>query len=138
MQDLTLHFTNEKTCETGVPYSFRRQIKSTDNRFDSFEIVYEKYEKFHYEKVRAVVFDFKIKLSEIEVLFGEHLMANQPYDESTEFAFKSINPEISIIKTRHPEWLKVIGKRRFEYLLNNQVFTIDDPVFNFIQFKLNE
>ena len=138
MQDLTLHFTNEKTYETGVPYLFRRQIKSTDNRFDSFEIVYEKYEKFHYEKVRAVVFDLKIRLSEIETLFGEHYIANQPYDESTEFAFKSINPEISIIKTRHPEWLKEVRKRRFEYLLNNQVFTIEDPEFSFIQFNLHE
>ncbi|MEJ8844566.1 hypothetical protein WG954_19390 [Lacibacter sp. H375] len=108
---------------------YRRKIKSTDRRFESFEIVYDKP-----EKINAIVFDLKIKLSELEALFGAPIIHNEPYDESTAFAFKSTNPDIEIIKTRHPKWLTKNKEKEFEYSEDNNSYKLSDPEFSFIQF----
>lgn len=132
VEALTKHFSSDDNSHTEKPYLYRRKIKSADRRFESFEIVYN-----NPEKINAIVFDLKIKLSELETLFGAPIIHNEPYDESTAFAFKSTNPDIEIIKTRHPKWLTKTKEKEFEYSERNNSYKLSDPEFNFIQLILN-
>ena len=131
LEALTKHFSNDNNYQTEKPYLYRRKIKSVDPRFESFEIVYDKP-----EKINAIVFDLKIKLSELEALFGAPIIHNEPYDETTAFAFKSTNPAIEIIKTRHPKWLTNTKEKEFEYSEDNSSYKRIDPEFNVIQFDI--
>jgi hypothetical protein len=133
LEALTKHFSKDGNYRTEKPYLYRRKINSSDPRFESFEVVYDKP-----EKINAIVFDLKIKLSELEALFGAPIIHNEPYDETTAFAFKSTNLDIEIIKTRHPKWLNKIKEKEFEYSEHNNSYKLIDPEFNFIQFDMNE
>src|SRR5258705_7034192 len=84
LKDLTVHFAIDNNYHTEKPYLYRRKIKSMDRRFESFEIVHDKIEKIH-----AIVFNLTIGLNELQALFGEPFIQNEPYSESTLFAFNS-------------------------------------------------
>ena len=129
---LTDFFTDEKFTET-KPYLTRRKLVPKDKRFSEIEIVYD-------EKIKAIVWDLKISLTNLTKTFGKPIMHNNYYDESTEFAFRSENLNIEIIKTRHPESLKKLdGENNFEYKTENgNETTINDPEFSFIQFSLKD
>jgi hypothetical protein len=133
LESLTQHFTTNNNYQSEKPYLYRRKIKSGDERFESFEIVYDES-----EKVLAVVFVLKIKLSELQTLFGKSLMHNEPYNESTAFAFKSSNPDIGIIKTRHSKSLTKTKESEYEYSENNNSHKFVDPEFSFVQFDLRQ
>jgi hypothetical protein len=133
LETLTKHFSNDDDYHTEKPYLYRRKIKSPDPRFERFEIVYD-----NPEKINAIVFELKIKLSELETLFGAPIIHNEPYDETTAFAFKSTNPDIEIIKTRYPKWLTKIKEMEFEYPEDNNSYKLIDPEFSFIQFDIKE
>ncbi|MBA2561558.1 MAG: hypothetical protein H0V14_01340 [Chitinophagaceae bacterium] len=133
LEALTIHLTADNNYHTEKPYLYRRIIKSTDRRFEGFEIVHDKSEKIH-----VIVFDLKITLSELENLFGKPFMQNEPYDEATAFAFKSTNPDIEIIKTRHPKWLTKIKDKLYEYSVDNNSYKLVDPEFSFVQFSIKQ
>ena len=131
LEDLTLHFTSDNNYHTEKPYLYRRIIKSDDKRFENFEIVYDKS-----KKIKAIVFNLNIKLSELQILFGQPFMQNEPYSNSTAFIFKSVNPDIEVAKTRHPKWLTKTKDNKYEYASNNSSYKLVDPEFNFIQFDI--
>lgn len=134
LESLTKHFITGNNYYTEKPYLYRRKIKSVDNRFESFEIVYDESEKIH-----AIVFDLKIKLSRLQEIFGQPFMQNEPYSETTAFAFKSVNRDIEIINTRHPNWLTKTKNNGYEYSeKDDDTYTLVDPEFNFIQFTLTK
>ena len=129
---LTNFFTAHPFSET-KPYLTRRHLKPIDTRFRQIELVYEKQ-----NTVRAIVWDLNIILSQLIDIFGVPIIHNEPYDYTTGFAFKSNNPNIGIIKTRHSEWLKKLNnKNAFEYKdKTKQKVELKDTVFSFIQFDL--
>ena len=129
---LTDFFSDNKFTET-KPYLTRRKLVPKDKRFNGIEIVYD-------EKVKAIVWDLNISLSNLTKAFGKPIMHNSHYDDSTEFAFRSENPNIEIIITRHPESFKKLnGENNFEYKTENRnEITINDPEFSFIQFSLKK
>ena len=129
---LTNFFTDKEFTET-KPYLTRRKLLPKDKRFSKIEIVYD-------EKIKAIVWDLNISLSNLTKTFGKPIMHNNYYDESTEFAFKSENPNIEIIKTRHPESLKKLnGENTYKFKTESGNETkIDDPEFSFIQFSLKD
>ena len=133
LEALTKHFSSDDNYHTEKPYLYRRKIKSADRRFESFEIVYDKS-----ERINAIVFDLNIKLSELEALFRTPIIHNEPYDETTAFAFKSTNPDIEIIRTRHPKWLTKTKENEFEYSKDNNSYKLIDPEFGFIQFDIKQ
>ncbi len=130
---LTDFFTVHPYVET-KPYLTRRRLIPNDTRFKQIELVYK-----DRNKVAAIVWDITISLSQLTEIFGEPIIHNEPYSESTAFAFKSNNPNIKIIETRHPKWLTMIkGKKGFEYQdEDNQKRELVDPEFSFIQFDLD-
>jgi hypothetical protein len=109
LEDLTRHFTSDNYHRTEKPHLYRRIIKSTDRKFESFEIVHDESGKIH-----AIVFNLNIKLSELQALFGQTFLQNEPYSNSTAFTFNSTNPDIEIIKTRHPEWLTKVKDNEYD------------------------
>jgi hypothetical protein len=115
------------------PYLTRRQLIPKDKRFKQIELVYK-----DSNKASAIVWDMTISLSQLTDIFGEPIIHNEPYSDSTAFAFRSNNQDIEIIKTRHPKWLtKFEGKNIFEYQdKDNQKVKLVDPEFSFIQFDL--
>ena len=127
---LTDFFTDEKYEET-KPYLTRRKLIPKDKKFSEIEIVYD-------EKVEAIVWDIKISLSKLTDIFGNPIMHNEYYSESTAFAFKSKNPDIEIINTRHPESLKKLeSENKYEFTTENgNRIKISDPEFSFVQFSL--
>ena len=134
VEDLTHFFTDEPFSET-MPYLIRRKLNPNDKRFKNIELVYE-----DRNKVSAIVWDINISLSQLKDIFGEPVINNEPYSNSTSFAFSSANENISIIKTRHPKWLTLVKeKNTFEYLnSNNQKVELIDPDFSFIQIDLTK
>ena len=133
LETLTRHFITDNNYYTEKPYLYRRKIKSADKRFESFEIVYDKSEKIH-----AIVFNLKIMLSKLQEIFGQPFMQNEPYSETTAFAFKSTNLDIDIINTRHIKWLTKTKNNGYEYFENDNTYTLVDPEFSFIQFALKK
>jgi hypothetical protein len=134
VDELTAYFTNQPYVET-KPYLTRRKLTPNDTRFKQIELVYK-----DSKKVDAIVWDFTISLSQLTDIFGAPIIHNEPYSDSTAFAFKSNNQDIEIIKTRHPKWLTMIkGKKAFEYQdEDNQKVELIDPEFTFIQFDLQK
>ncbi len=132
VDELTDFFTVQPYAET-KPYLTRRRLIPNDTRFEQIELVYK-----DRNKVDAIVWDITISLSQLTDIFGEPIIHNEPYGDSTAFAFKSNNKNIEIIKTRHPEWLTMVkGKKVFEYQdEDNQKVELVDPEFSFIQFNL--
>ena len=126
LETLTRHFATDDNYYTDKPNIYRRKIKSTDKRFESFEIVYDNSETIH-----AVIFDLKITLSILQEIFGQPIMQNEPYSDTTAFAFKSTNTEIEIIKTRYAAWLKK-GKGN-DFIIEDTSNRIFDPEFSFVQ-----
>ncbi len=134
VEELTHFFTEEPFTET-KPYLTRRILNPKDKRFKNIELVYEEC-----SYVSAIVWELNITLSQLKDIFGEPVINNEPYSDSTSFAFSSANKNISIIKTRHPKWLTwVKEKNSFEYLnSNNQKVELVDPDFSFIQIDLTK
>ncbi len=134
VDQLTVFLTDQSYAET-KPYLTRRQLKPIDKKFEQIELVY----KDSY-KVSAIVWDFKTSLSQLTDIFGEPIIHNEPYSDSTAFAFRSKNENIKIIKTRYPKWLtKLDDKETFEYLdTDNKKVEIKNPEFTFVQFDINE
>jgi len=129
---LTELMTEQPYTET-KPYLTRRQLKPTDNRFDKIELVYS-----NRSRVSAIVWDINIYLSKLIEIFGEPIIHNEPYSDSTAFAFRSKNDNIEFINTRHPKWLtqtenKMIFEYTDEYKLRQ---VIVDPNFSFVQFNI--
>lgn len=126
-------FFNVQTYVEIKPYLTRRRLTPNDTKFKQIELVYK-----DSNKVDAIVWDITISLSQLTDIFGEPIIHNEPYSDSTAFAFKSNNQDIEIIKTRHPKWLTLVkGKKVFEYLgEDKQKIELVDPVFSFIQFTL--
>ena len=133
VDNLTDFFTQHPFSEF-KSYLNRRKLKPFDTRFDQIELVYD-----DKNNVSAIVWDLGITLSQLTEIFGTPIIHNEPYSDTTAFAFKSINPRIEIIKTRHPEWLKKLKhKNVFEYQdKNNQKIELEDPMFSFVQFTLS-
>jgi hypothetical protein len=131
---LTNFFSIDPYTET-KPYLTRRQLIPTDKRFKRIELVYN-----DNNKVDAIVWDIQILLSQLTDVFGEPIIDNEPYSDTTAFAFKTDNQNIEIIKTRHPNWLtKMKGKNVFEYQnKDNQKVELVDPEFSFVQFDLTK
>jgi hypothetical protein len=131
---LTEFLTSQPYSET-KPYLTRRQLKPIDKRFKQIELVYK-----DSNKVNAIVWDLNISLSQLKDIFGEPIIHNEPYSDSTAFAFRSKNKNIEIIKTRHPEWLTFKGdKKVFQYAdSNKQKHEISDPEFSFVQYDIND
>lgn len=129
---LTDFFTVQSYVES-KPYLTRRRLIPNDTRFKQIELVYK-----DSNKVRAIVWGITISLSQLTNIFGEPIIHNEPYSDSTAFVFRSSNQDIEIIKTRHPEWLtKLESKNVFEYQdKDNQKVELVDPEFSFIQFDL--
>ena len=129
---LTDFFTVQTYLET-KPYLTRRRLIPNDTRFKQIELVYK-----DSNKVSAIIWDITISLAQLADIFGEPIIHNEPYSDSTAFAFISMNKNISIIKTRHPEWLtKVKSKNIFEYQdKDKQKVELNDLIFSFIQFDL--
>jgi hypothetical protein len=134
VDELTDFFTVQTYVET-KPYLTRRKLIPNDTRFKQIELVYK-----DSNRVDAIVWDITISLSQLTEIFGEPIIHNEPYSESTAFAFKSNNQDIEIIKTRHPKWLTMVkGKNVFEYQNeDNQKVELVDPEFSFIQFDLDK
>lgn len=134
VDEVTNFFTNFPYSETN-PFLTRRQLNPIDNRFERIELVYS-----DIDKVKAIVWEFRIKLSMLIETFGEFIFQNEPYSNSTAFLFKSQNQNIAVIKTRHPKWLsKTSNKMVFEYLDENEkCIQINNPEFEFIQISINE
>ncbi len=132
VDELTDLFTDKAYVET-KPYLTRRKLIPNDTRFKRIELVYK-----NNNKVDAIVWDITISLSQLTDIFGDPIIHNEPYSDSTAFAFKSKNQNVEIIKTRHPKWLTMVnGKKAFEYQdEDNQKVELVDPEFSFIQFDL--
>ena len=132
VDELTEFFTVQTYVET-KPYLTRRRLIPNDIKFKQIELVYK-----DSNKVDAIVWDITISLSQLTEIFGDPIIHNEPYSESTAFAFKSNNQDIEIIKTRHPKWLtQVKGRNVFEYQNeDNQKVELVNPEFSFIQFDL--
>lgn len=131
LNELTDFFTIEPYRES-KPYLTRRKLIPLDKRFKTIELVYKVP-----NKVDAIVWEIDITLSELVDIFGDPIIHNEPYSDSTAFAFRSDNPHIKIIKTRHPKWLtKVEGKESFEYEDQQQKIEVSNPEFSFIQFSI--
>jgi hypothetical protein len=129
--ELTDFFTIEPFTDS-KPYLTTRKLIPLDKRFKTIELVYK-----DSTKVDAIVWEIDITLSELIDIFGNPIIHNEPYSDSTAFAFQSDNPCIEIIKTRHPKWLtKVDGKESFEYEDQKQKKEVTNPEFSFIQFSL--
>ena len=133
--DRLTEFLTEQPFSETKPYLTRRQLNPIDKRFKQIELVYK-----DSHKVKAIVWDLKISLSQLTDIFGEPIIQNEPYSDSTVFAFRSKNENIEIIKTRHPEWLTIDGnKKTFEYTdKNKQKNKIIDPEFSFIQLDIKD
>ena len=131
---LTDFFTEQPFSEF-KSYLNRRKLKPIDTRFDQIELVYD-----HKDIVSAIVWDLSITLSQLTEIFGTPIIHTEPYSDTTAFAFKSTNPSIEIIKTRYPEWLKKLKHMNlFEYQdKNNQKIELENPVFSFVQFNLED
>ena len=133
--DRLTEFLTEQPFSETKPYLTRTQLNPIDKRFKQIELVYK-----DSHKVKAIVWDLKISLSQLTDIFGEPIIQNEPYSDSTVFAFRSKNENIEIIKTRHPEWLTIDGnKKTFEYTdKNKQKNKIIDPEFSFIQLDIKD
>ncbi|MBB1287419.1 hypothetical protein HRH25_23800 [Flavisolibacter sp. BT320] len=122
--ELTHLFTDKPFADT-KPYLTRRKLIPNDIRFEQIELVYETP-----KKVKAIVWDLKILLSQLVDIFGKPIIHNEPYSDSTAFAFKSDNPHIEIIKTRPPQWLTQLkDKNGYSYQEGNQRIELVDPEF---------
>jgi hypothetical protein len=132
VERMTKLFSSERYSET-KPYLTRRQLIPADRRFTQIELVYKAP-----HRIEAIVWDIRVSLSQLTDFFGEPIVHNEPYSNSTAFGFKSKNHDIKIIETRHPEWLtKSTDKRTFEYEgKDKSIKTLIDPEFGFIQFKI--
>jgi hypothetical protein len=132
VEKLSNFFTTEPYSETR-PYLTRRQLVPIDKRFNHIELVYK-----DNNSINAIVWEIQISLSELSDIFGEPVIHNEPYSNSTAFGFKSKNLNIEIIETRHPEWLtKSTEKNAFEYKDKDKCTkTLIDPEFRFVQFKI--
>lgn len=132
VEKLSNFFTTEPYSET-KPYLTRRQLIPIDKRFKKIELIYR-----DKHQVNAVVWDISITLTELTDIFGEPIIRNEPYSDSTAFGFKSKNHNIEIIETRHPQWLtKSPDKSTFEYEdKDKSTKTLIDPEFSFVQFKI--
>ncbi len=131
LETLTRHFVTDNNYYTEKPFLYRRKIKSADKRFESFEIVYDESKTIY-----AVIFDLKIKLRQLEAIFGQALINNEPYSDTTSFAFKAKNPEIEIIKTRYSAWLK--REKGYDFIIEDTSKRIFDPEFSFVQFDIKK
>jgi hypothetical protein len=134
VDELTDFFTIQTYLET-KPYLTRRKLIPKDTRFKQIELVYK-----DSNKVDAIVWNITMSLSQLTEIFGEPIIHNEPYSDSTAFTFKSNNQDIEIIKTRHPKWLTMVkGKKVFEYRDEyNQNVELSDPEFSFIQFDFGK
>lgn len=121
--------------EEKKPYLVRRQLQSTDDRFRNIEIVYDTD-----ERVKAIVWNFRnwLSLTQLTEWFGEPIVYNEPYSNTTAFAFKSRNPAIEIIETRYSKWLEKSGSSKGFEMENEegQKIKVSNPEFGFIQIKL--
>jgi len=133
LDNLTNFLTDSLYTET-KPYLTIRQLKPRDNRFHQIEIIYDEF-----RNVKTIVWDLRLKLSELEDIFGLAIMHNEPYSNSTAFVFNSKNPAIEIIKTRHSKWLeKIKDSDSYEYVSDDKIRQkLSDPEFDFIQINLN-
>lgn len=131
LKTLTNFLSRDNNYYTERPYLCRRIIKSSDQRFEGFEIVYDVP-----EIIEAVVFSVSIRLSELENLFGEFRTQPEPYSNSTAFIFNSLNPDIAKIKTRCPELITKLKESKYEFSIDHTSERISDPEFNFVQFDI--
>jgi len=134
VDELMDFFSVQNYVET-KPYLTRRKLIPKDKRFKQIELVYK-----DSNKVDAIVWDITMSLSQLTEIFGEPIIHNEPYSNSTAFSFKSNNQVIEIIMTRHPKWLTMVkGQKAFEYQDEcNQKAELGDPEFSFIQFNLGK
>lgn len=117
------------------PYLTIRHLIPKDKRFKEIEIIYDVNSK---NKVKAIVWNFKVTLRELMHLFGKPNLKYEAYADSMLFTFSSNNCNIDVIKTRLPNPSeKIIGLREDE--LSNISTTTDgilDLEFIFLQFGL--
>ena len=79
------------------PYLIRRSLIPKDKRFRNIEIVYDDTNGF---ELGAIVWEINFTLRELVDIFGKPKYNYVPYNDTVEFAFISLNPDIEIIKTR--------------------------------------
>src|SRR4051812_42606716 len=85
VDELTNFFSSQPYSET-IPYLTRRQLKPIDKRFKQIELVYQ-----DIHTIGAILWEIDISLSELIDIFGEPIIHNEPYSNTTAFAFKSKN-----------------------------------------------
>lgn len=129
-------FLTQQPFEETRPYLVWRHLLPLDPRFSRIQIVYDPSVA---EQIRAVYWDFTVKLSELMALFGQYNLHHEPQGESTAFTFPVIDPALSSIKTRHPQWLTELPKGAgFAYIHpeSGERMALPDPEFSFVQFNL--
>ena len=138
LEQLTELFTELPYKET-KPYLTRRLLLPKDERFKEIEIVYE-INNNDRNKVKAIVWDFKITLRELVRFFGKPILHYEPYSDSAIFAFKSKNSNIDVIKTRYSRSSNaVIDYKQLELTdVGNIEDRILDLEFTFLQFNLRD
>jgi|SRR6218665_217323 len=126
---LTNLFTDKEFVDK-KPYLYRRALSSRDDRFCKIEIVFD-----DENKLRAIVWDLEILLSDIVEIFGDFKLVNEPFSNTTAFIFESSNPQISEFKTRCSGWLvKSDSLESFVfYDQEKQNIEVHNPKVSFLQ-----
>ena len=135
LESLTNLFTSQQ-YEEKTPYLIRRQLRPIDNRFSNIEIVYELG-----KPVGAIFWYFRkpLSLNQLIDCFGEPIVHNEPYSNTTAFAFRSKNPDIDVIEARCQEWITEMGNSTGGYEMEieeERKRKIGNSEFNFIGIKL--
>lgn len=137
LSQLTDLFT-QQPYEEIRPYLIWRKLKPSDPRFSLIQIIYDAATP---DKINAIYWDFAINLSELSGIFGPYNWHNEPYSESTAFVFPSPNPAVSLVKTRHPQWLTALpNEAGFGYVdrESGERMVLSDPEFSFVQINLQK
>lgn len=137
LSQLTDLFTQQPYEETR-PHLIWRKLKPSDPRFSLIQIIYDAAAP---DKINAIYWDFAINLSELSAIFGPYNWQNEPNSESTAFVFPAPNPAVSLVKTRHPQWLTALpNEAGFGYVdrESGAKMVLPDPEFSFVQISLKK
>jgi hypothetical protein len=136
LEQLTELFT-EIPYQEKKPYLTRRLLSPKDERFKEIEIVYDINNS---NKVKAIVWSFKITLRELVNIFGKPIQRYESYSDSLIFLFSSKNPDIIMVKTRLSQSSnEMIDLKGLELANAKEVSNhILDFEFAFLQFDLKD